>query len=596
MMSRLSGYASGVRPGWRTTLRESFVPVLGVFALLWAALAGLRILAEMHSRQPTLVRIGPEESFDSIANRSPIQARPEPGAGPSEDTVGEVPRSPHPGNEQDEEAELAAVQVGQPASLELRRALELASRDSTDQALDSIAELLRENPNRGSAWFARGSILSRRGDHQAALEAYARAVEVSAGRAKAMPLYNLGCLHREMGNVGEAIRSFEAALDRRPDYREARLNLALLLADQPERRSEARRLLDQLVRLTPSYAEAWYNRGLILLAVGQADSARQDFERTVQLDSTFAKAWFNLGLLYGRSGRTTDSEHAYRRVIAADSLHLRARLNLAVLLAGNPTRRSEARQIYDDLIRFSPGYAAAYYNRGVFDLEDGHTDAARADFERAVAADSMLANAWFNLGRLYARAGNDTHSVEAFRHAVAADSNHVRSRLNLAVGLARLGRLSDAETAYREILARDPQHAGAWYNLAITLARQGEVREAERLYSRVLELQPDHPQAWQNLGVLYARRRKSAKAIQCYREALALAPDNQAARYNLALEYRRQGRQDDALDQALRLIRLNPDHAKARKLIDSMQARVSDSVHPGGSAPAAPSEEEQDVP
>ena len=482
------------RRGMRTILRESFVPVLGVFALLWGALAVLRYLAELSSREPAVIRIAADETPASV---TPLGAGSAKGAQLSaawaEDPSGAIvpvtdANQSGAARDQEDESDLAALQAGKVLPGDLRRATELASRDSLDAALAAIATTLHANPHRSSAWFASAVVLYRQGDPDAAIEAYTKCAKLSAGRAKALPLYNLGCLYRDVGRAPEAIAAFERALEQRPDYREARLNRAILVAGQPGRQAEALRLYDQLLRLAPNYAEAWYNRGVLGMGAGRADSARADFEHAVAFDSSFVKAWFNLGLLYGRAGRTRDAERAYRKAIAAEPEHLQARLNLAVLLAGRSETREEARRLYDDLVHISPAYAGAYYNRGVLALEEGRVDAARADFERAVAVDSGLARAWFNLGLLHARADRRAEAAASYRRAVTADPTHLRARLNLAVSLARLGRLATAAEVYHDLLTLDPSYASAWYNLAIVYINLKDNYSAKEIYNKLVSI------------------------------------------------------------------------------------------------------------
>ena len=54
-------------------LRESFVPVLWIFALLWGALAVLHSMAETQSRQPAVIRIA---AADVSADMTPDAAGP----------------------------------------------------------------------------------------------------------------------------------------------------------------------------------------------------------------------------------------------------------------------------------------------------------------------------------------------------------------------------------------------------------------------------------------------------------------------------------------------------------------------------------------
>ena len=100
----------------------------------------------------------------------------------------------------------------------------------------------------------------------------------------AAALTNLGNLVYRQGELDEARRLYERALDHDPIQPEARYNLANLLEDLGETElaiAELRRVC----AAAPEFADAHYNLGIMLAQVGGTAQAKQHLERYLELDS-----------------------------------------------------------------------------------------------------------------------------------------------------------------------------------------------------------------------------------------------------------------------------------------------------------------------
>jgi len=153
----------------------------------------------------------------------------------------------------------------------------------------------------------------------------------------------------ELGEVEQAHANFQAALEAKPDLREARLGLAAcyyiygalpeaadltqsVLRNDPRhptalslmaliawRRGElgrARELIRQATEIDPEDPRIHNYAGIILHADGEDDSALEHFRKAVALDQNYAEAYFNLAVLLAESyGRTGEARQAYRKAL-----------------------------------------------------------------------------------------------------------------------------------------------------------------------------------------------------------------------------------------------------------------------------------------
>ncbi len=169
---------------------------------------------------------------------------------------------------------------------------------------------------------------------------------------------NLGGLHAELGELAEARREYERALEIEPLFEPARVNLADL-ARREERDDLAEEILREGLERAPQSAALRHSLGLTLVRLGRLPEALDELGRAAALDpgtSRYAYAW---GLALHESGEPARAlealEAAHERhpgdpalLEALASLHARAgnpeeaaryTTRLEALRGGDPTRR-----------------------------------------------------------------------------------------------------------------------------------------------------------------------------------------------------------------------------------------------------------------
>jgi tetratricopeptide (TPR) repeat protein len=113
-------------------------------------------------------------------------------------------------------------------------------------------------------------------------------------------------------------------------------------------------------------------------------------------------------------------------------------------------------------------------------LENSDTNAARAAYERAIAADPARLDARINLGRLLHEGGQQAEAERVYRSAIAACGADPVLLYNLGVLLEDMARKPEAVQAYESALLADPRFADCHYNLALLCGELGKQREAIR--------------------------------------------------------------------------------------------------------------------
>lgn len=107
------------------------------------------------------------------------------------------------------------------AAESLKRAAEIyMSSEKEEKAEGILNEILEENPDTINVYNTLGVLYRKKGDYEAALKQYERALKIHPDQPKVY--YNIGRLHVDLKNLPQAKVNFEKAIALDPDFKEAR--------------------------------------------------------------------------------------------------------------------------------------------------------------------------------------------------------------------------------------------------------------------------------------------------------------------------------------------------------------------------------------
>jgi Flp pilus assembly protein TadD len=180
---------------------------------------------------------------------------------------------------------------------------------------------------------------------------------------------------------------------------------------------------ERSLRISPTYAEALFNRGLILLYRGNYAEAKRSLQMAVDFNPQHARAHNDLGILAYQEGRYEAAEKLYRRALdLRRNNYTEARYNLALALKGYGEKelaKSELRT----LLKQMPEMSEPIHCLGLVRLEEGFTNEAITLFTRSVALNPRNANYWRSLGVAYSRAHRYDDAEYAFNGCLDAVPN-----------------------------------------------------------------------------------------------------------------------------------------------------------------------------
>ena len=181
-------------------------------------------------------------------------------------------------------------------------------------------------------------------------------------------------------------------------------------------------------------------------------------------------------------------------------------------------------------IRFSRTRAEPDVNvqEGYAKLQGNHLDAARRDYDKALASDPNNVDALLALAAIAQRQGHTGDADRYLKRAIEADPSSPAAQA-AAFGSNAGGDQQANESRLKSLLATQPESGPLNFALGNLHARQGRWSEAQQAYFNAVAADADNPDYLFNLAVSLDQLRQPKVAAQHYRLALEASQRHPAA-------------------------------------------------------------------
>ena len=304
-----------------------------------------------------------------------------------------------------------------------------------------------------------------------------------------------------------------AALD--PGNIDARANLGVLLFFHGDYKTAIPHLQAAL-QLQPNLWKVQALLGFAEEHTSDMQSARRDLETSFP-EIQDAKLKVEVGLdLVGLYNASSDLDDA-----AAILAQLRKAYpdNPEVLYAAYRTYADLSGESMLALSLAAPDSAQMHQLLAHEETRDGNSNAAIAEYRKAIAIDPHLPGVHFELAELL-----NTSADPAIK--------------------------KEAEQQYRTALAENPQDEKAISRLGDIAAQKGDLKQDYADYAQAVALQPADANAKLGLAKALLEMNQDDKALELLEASEQLEPTNAVVHYRLATLYRKKGRAEDARREA----------------------------------------------
>jgi serine/threonine-protein kinase len=416
---------------------------------------------------------------------------------------------------------------------------------ANEAAIGLLREALHKHP--GDFWLyfelATASFYLKQPRPEDAVRYFTAAVALRSGSSTAHS--NLGVALRARGEIDEALRCQQKAVQCDPTDPAALTNLGIALHDKGDVEG-AFAAFQAALRHDPQFAEAHYSLGVARKMQGDLDGAIESFRAATACAPGFVAAHFNLGVARKARGDLPGAVAAYQAALKIEPANARVLNNLGAALQAQNDWQGAVRA-YRAAAKGAPKIALIHHNLGVALQHEKDVKGAIRAYRDALALEP---DAWtqVNLGVALRDDGQAEEAIAAFEAALRIEPKHAAAHYNLGL---MLNDKKDAERAircWRTAIEIDPKYALAHYQLGMALQARNDLDGAIDCFRRAAEYDPSNAKVHYNLGVALWMKKEAEAAIRCWRTALARDAQLAPAHFNLALALDRQGQTEEALE------------------------------------------------
>ena len=393
---------------------------------------------------------------------------------------------------------------------------------------------------------------------------------------------SLGDLLFKMRQWDAAIREFEEAIRRDPDYFLPYANLVLVHAERKDVQSAEAVLNRCLARgPLPAVAEArlWKHLGVACERAGQREASLTNYTKAIALDPRDPTLYRNRSILLAALGRHVEaaSDIATAQALAPKDGELH-------YVQGNHHAErqelTEALAAYSRALELAPRLRSARYNRGVILRRLRRFPEALDDQTRCLAetppTDPLLKDILLERALNLANLRDYRAALDDLDTLLVQDRSNVAALITRGKLHADLGRdLVRSEEDLTLAIHLDPREPEAYRSRGLTRFRAENWYGSIADYRQYLKLMPNAPDAtgiWNDISIAELNLQHKSEALAALERAESAGP-TAVSRTNRGNIHLQSGDVQAALDDFNQAIQLDPDHARAWALRGQVRLR-----------------------
>ncbi len=209
-------------------------------------------------------------------------------------------------------------------------------------------------------------------------------------------LFNIsGAFYKSRGQYETAIQKFMQAIKLNPSYAEAHFNKGIVLRDL-NHTSEAIKSYQNAVNIKKDYPEAHNNLANVYFHLKSFGPSIEHYELAIKYNPSFAEAYKNLGIVYRAIERYDKAGENFDKALSINPDFVLA-TNYRGLVYQDMGQHDDAIKFYDKALQLNPNIVDAINNLGLVYREKNQIKDAIKAFEKAIKLNPNFANAYYNL-------------------------------------------------------------------------------------------------------------------------------------------------------------------------------------------------------
>ncbi len=343
--------------------------------------------------------------------------------------------------------------------------------------------------------------------------------------------------------------------------------------------TEAAARFSQVTAMSPGFAEAYLNLGLVRIQQGEITQAIPALEKSVKLKPKLRGANLFLGVARYRNDDFAEAETALKRAVQSDPQNPDALMWLGIVELAEG-KADPAAEVLDQAAKLSPGNVDILYHRG-----RAHMLVSKESYEQMYKADPKSWRVHQVLAQSFTESDRLDEAITECQEAIKLKPDEPGLHEQLADIYWKQNQLEKAETEFQNELKIDALNIGVMYKLAVVSLERSKPAVAAGLLKQVIGKAPHSAEAFYQLGRAQAQLGENEAAVNSFQSVVKESgqSDTETLRqsyYQLAQLLRRLQRPDEsrqALDSFLRL-KQEADAREQHKLEDKLKRHTQDTA------------------
>lgn len=362
----------------------------------------------------------------------------------------------------------------------------------------------------------------------------------------------------EQGNPLGAVVLFSNALDKDPNYVEARYQLGLAYL-KSGKLDKAEKELQKVQLQRPGNGDVLLDLTQLYLASGKIDMAESEVGQFVVKHPKNSRSQEYQGRISAIRGDMATAEQLFKEAMELDHKNIDARLALAKVYI-KQSKIADAQAVLTSAIKDFPKTKASYFMLAAVEAHLGHKSAALQLYKQVSAIDGKDIGAQYMAGMLALDMGNSAEAQQIADKLVKQFPGHpATSRL---VGMLNYvqGKFDDAVVNLRKSLQKMSDFAGHYF-LGMTQYRLGHYELALNQFQKSLDIKPDNLRARVMVGMTLFKQKRLDDCIRQITQVLDKDDKIAMAHNVIGSAYLAEGKFDQGMKHLDRAVELNPNLA-----------------------------------